>query len=362
MHKATTGTLITALLLLAAGAGAQQATPGPVRFSGLFYVAYQQGEAGGNDYAAFRLNRAYLTGQTAVLPHLSARITMDAHQDGEGDMEVRLKYLYAKYDFGDVGVVRGLGLEGGLVHMVWLDFEEHVDLYRMRDPMFVERTGLFNSADFGVTLAGDLGPSLGEDYTSTVNSHYAGRHGSFAIGVYNGGGYHAAEANTGKVVEGRLTLRPLPDRLPGLQVSGLAIFGQGNVPDGGAGAPDWRTYDVFLSYQHAMGTVTAQYVWGAGNQGGSWTEPLAPGDATDYNGYSVFGEGRIGNGFRLVGGFDHFERTPGPGNQSFQRLHGGVGYDLGHENILLLDVDSRNWDQAGRPTDTRFQVVMQAKF
>ena len=91
-----------------------------------------------------------------ILPNLSGRITMDAHQDGEEDMEVRLKYAYGKYSLGDVGGITGLGLEGGIVHMVWLDFEEHINLYRMRDKMFVERSGMFNSADFGVTLTGGL--------------------------------------------------------------------------------------------------------------------------------------------------------------------------------------------------------------
>lgn len=357
MRMARSGAVLLSLCVCSQPARAQD----PVRFSGLFYLAYEQGEAGGADFAGFTINRAYFTARTGIVPRLSGRITMDAHQDGTGDMKVRLKYVYAEYDFGDLGPLHHLGLEGGLVHMVWLDFEEHVDLYRMRDPMFVERSGLFNSADFGLTLTGDLGPPLGEEYTSQVGDHYAGRHGSFAIGIYNGGGYHAVEENTDKTIEGRLTLRPLPDLLPGLQVSGLAILGKGNQAGARTDLPDFRTYDLFLSYQHRLGTLTAQYVTGEGNQRGTWTEPLDPTEATDYSGYSVFGEGRFG-GFRVVAGFDHMERTPGVGNESFQRFHGGLGYDLGRQNILLIDLDRLDWDDAGRPDDTRVQVVMQAKF
>ncbi len=43
-------------------------------------------------------------------------------------------------------------------------------------------------------------------------------------------------------------------------------------------------------------------------------------------------------------------------------VHGGIGYDFGGQNILLLDLDRRNWDDSDLETDTRFQVVMQVKF
>jgi hypothetical protein len=237
-----------------------------------------------------------------------------------------------------------------------------MDLYRMRDPMFMERSGLFNSADIGITFSGALGESLGEEYRDRVSSSYAARHGSFAVGVYNGGGYHAVERNQDKVVQGRLTLRPLPERLPGLQVSGLAILGKGNA-DGEAGElPDWRTYNLFASYQHARGAVTAQYAWGEGNQRGDWTEPADATDATGFSGLSLFGEARLAGGWRAIGGFDRFERTPGASDRAFDRLHAGIGYDLGSQNILILDWDRREWDDAALDTDTRVRVVMQLKF
>ena len=106
----------------------------------------------------------------------------------------------------------------------------------------------------------------------------------------------------------------------------------------------------------------AQYAWGKGNQKGSWTEPDGPAEATDFDGYSLFGEYRLGPNWRLVGGFDDFARTPGSSDRSFTRLHGGIGYDFGGQNILLLDLDRRNWNDPDLETDTRLQVVMQVKF
>ena len=349
-----------------AGTGTPSAQEPRVSFSGLFYLVYENGEEGGEDLSRFFINRGYLTARANVLPRLTARITFDTSQDlegdGRGDMKVRLKYAYAKYDFGNRGPFTGVGLEGGIVHMVWLDFEEHVDLYRMRDPMFMERSGMFNSADFGLTLSGGFGENLPGDYRERVSSSYAARHGSFALGLYNGAGYHGDERNQDKVLQGRLTFRPLPDVLPGLQLSGLAILGKGNAGGSEEDIPDWRVFNTFLSYQHERGTVTAQYAWGEGNQKGSWTEPGESGLANDYDGFSLFGEGRLGGGWLVIGGYDRFERTSGSADRGFQRVHGGIGYDLGSQNILLLDLDRREWEDSAIPNDTRVQVVMQVSF
>jgi hypothetical protein len=359
------------LLLLSPPAVAGQESAGPeppdaVSISGLFYLTYEDMEIGGRHESQFFIHRAYLTTRVDILPRLSGRLTFDTSQDmegdGQGDMEVRLKYAYAEYAFGDWGPVRGARLEAGIVHMVWLAFEEHINRYRMRGPMFLERSGIFNSADFGATLNGGFGPELPAEYRNTVSSAYASRYGSFAVGVYNGTGYHGDERNRDKVVQGRLSLRPLPAVIPGLQLSGLAIVGKGNRSAATGGIPDWRTYDLFLSYQHRHGTLAAQYMWGEGNQRGTWVEPLDPGAATDHSGYSFFGEGRLGPHWRLIGGLDRVDRVQGGVDRSFWRVHGGFGYDLGRENVLLFDVDHREWDAPVLRPGTRYRLVFQVKF
>jgi hypothetical protein len=356
------------LLTMVTRASAQNVDPDAsdpfpeVSFEGVFYLTYQMGENGGEDFSNFAVTRSYFTARVKLLPKLSGRITMDGHQDAEGDMKVRLKYAYAKYDFGDWGNLTGVGLEGGIVHMVWLDFEEHIDLYRMRDKMFMERSGMFNSADIGLTLSGGIGEDLPDEYQEEVNDHYAARYGSFAVGVYNGGGYHGSEQNEDKAVQGRLTVRPLPDVIPGFQLSGLAILGEGNQEGEPDATPNWQAYNAMASYQFPNGTFTAQYSWGEGNQKGSWVEPIDPAEATNYEGYSLFGEYHIGPKWRLLGGFDDLDRTPGSSDLSFTRVHGGIGYDFGGQNILLFDLDRRNWADSELETDTRFQVVMQVKF
>jgi hypothetical protein len=340
-----------------------------IDLSGLFYLSYEYGESDFEELNRFFVNRAYFTAEADILPFLSGRITFDASQDlegqGRGDMEVRLKYAFAKFHFGDWRIFRKVYLEAGIVHMVWLDFEEHVNLYRMRAPMFMERSGIFNSADFGITLAGGIGPDLDEEYRSRVNSKYAARHGSFAVGVYNGTGYHGDEQNSNKAFETRVTWRPMPDSLPGFQVAGLAIIGKGNQIEEAAEfitPPDWNTYNLFFSYEFPRGAFTAQYVSGEGNQRGTWVEPDDWSQAQPYSGYSFFAEWRFGPRWRVIGGYDRFDRESKANDFSFVGGFAAVGYDFGKANILMLDAGMRDYVDPQRSNDWRVQVVQQLKF
>jgi hypothetical protein len=353
-----------AFLFLTATAplSAQEVELPQVSFEGLFYLTYQMGENGGEDFSKFAVTRSYFTSKVKILPILDARITIDARQDDTGDMKARLKYAYGKFNFGDWGGLSKVNLEAGIVHMAWLDFEQKVNPYRMRDKMFMERSGLFNSADIGVTLAGGFGEDLSDEFKDEVNSSYPAKYGSWAVGVYNGGGYSAKEKNEDKTVQARLTVRPLPDALPGFQLSTLGILGEGNQEGEPDETPDYKVFNLTGSYQFPNGVVTAQYVTGEGNQKGSWFEEDDPSMAHEYDGYSFFGEYKIGPHWRLVGGYDDFDRTPEGRDLSFTRFHGGIGYDFGGRNLLLFDLDRRNWDDSDIEDDTRFQVVMQVKF
>lgn len=369
--------ILAILLTLFASAGAAAEDDGAeaseqwfdrISFSGLLYLNYEDGTDGGEDFSQFFIRRAYLTAEAEILPYLSGRVTLDTSQDlegqGRGDMEVRLKYAFGRFQLGDWGPVTGLNLEAGIVHMVWLDFEEHINLYRMRGPMFMERSGIFNSADFGLTLAGGFGPGLDTTRHRHLASKYAARHGSFAVGVYNGSGYHGDERNVDKVAEARLSWRPLPDAVPGLQLSGLAIVGDGNSLAPAVEPARWDTYNLFLSLEHAHGAVTLQYVTGQGNQQGTWLEPEDLSESTDFDGYSAFAAVHLGpdDRWRVIANLDRFERFVGTADRSFDGANLGVGYHLGRGNLVMLDATRRDWDDPDRDVDERYQVVLQLKF
>jgi hypothetical protein len=329
--------------------------------SGEFFLTYMFGEEAQDQTSAFVVNRAYVTVASGITPDLGARITFDTNQDGEGDgegdMEVRLKYAYGEFVLPDLVFLRSNRIEFGIVHAPWLSFEEHVTRYRLREQMFVERSGIVNSADFGVTVFGLIGPTLNGDASSWLGDKFLGRHGSFAFGVYNGGGYHAPERNLNKVAEARLTWRPVPDHLPGLQVSVFGITGEGNREGYRSMTPDWNLLLGMVSLKTRTWTLALQGITGEGNQSGRWVSSTDSTQALKVNGASLFGEVKLTDHWRLIGGVDRFDREEGGAGQ-FTRAFTGVGYDLGGGNLILLDYDLRRFDDESIEEGRRLQLAM----
>ena len=210
---------------------AQPANPleGLARLSDLsidmqWFLSYQLGESNDAEFNRFALKRGYVNIKKGINKTFSGRITTDIttdrEGDGEGDIEMRLKYLYLKTQMPSFGPFHKPYLEFGLVHTPWIDFEQAINRYRVQGSMFLDRNDMVSSADFGVVFMSLFGGTMDKKYTETVNGKYPGRYGSMSVGIFNGGGYHALEYNNNKAVEGRVTIRPIPDRVPGLQVTG----------------------------------------------------------------------------------------------------------------------------------------------
>lgn len=314
--------------------GAIVAQDGTTRIGGVWYLNYRAGESGGESFNRFGISRGYINIRHTLNDRWSGRITPDVTVDQFGDAKVRLKYAYGDVKFGDAGILTSPHMELGLVHRPWLDFEEHLNLYRSQGTMFLERNGLFNSADFGLTFLSLLGGEVDESYQEEVSSAYPGRYGSFAIGVYNGGGYHARENNENKSIEGRLSIRPLPDALPGLQLSYLGMFGKGNTED----APDWTVNALFASYETRDIVLTATRYFGEGNSKGSAVDE--EGVALEQDGFSVFGEWKLHDpGLSILGRFDSFDFGPDTDDEKSERIIVGIAYHIQGSTKILLDYD-----------------------
>jgi polyhydroxyalkanoate synthesis regulator phasin len=349
----------------------------------LAYIDYSNGikpEPGDKDssFNNFRITRGYLTVQKEILPWMHTRITLDTHQDADGDYKERLKYLYAEFRPPDLGPITGMKSEVGLGHIPWLDFEEHVNPYRCQGTMAIERAGTFNSADTGISLRGDFVGKLEDAKEKTGSHHYDGRYGSWHIGVFNGSGYHASEKNNNKVVDGRLTLRPMPDLVPGLQLSYFGLYGEGNEKASNGGYPDYKVNLGMLSYEHPWVILTAQYFRTEGNAKGSWVD--ADGDALDTECYSFFGNLRLpffDRKFSLFARYDHFDQDYDNkiGNDADYDMYvGGLAWDIYKGNMLLLSYETTNYgDDAGTKEnapvldnrlgdDRKVQAVWQIKF
>jgi len=345
---------------------------GNVSIGGLWFIAYQYGKELGltpsstETFNRFTIKRGYLDIRADLQPWLEVRITPDVHQDSTGDLKVRLKYIYAKFKGKGNNFISKPYAEVGVAHMPWLDFEEHLNRFRMQDTMFLERNGLFNSADIGFTLGSNFGPDLDEEYKSNVNDHYAGRYGSWQFGVYNGGGYHAVEKNRNKAVEARGTLRPLPDKLPGLQFSLFGIYGKGNLSEieSSDRLPDDEVIVGMVSYEHPYVALTAQWYGGAGNAKGNAIDPEDR-MARSQRGESYFAEVRFTRKRNLsfIGRYDRFNTNiDNIGSDLRQRLILGFAWQMFKKNYWLFDYDRLYHSRPDLADEDRFQVTLQVSF
>jgi len=335
------------------------------KFGLLSYLSYQNGETGDTDngqgYSQFAIKRGYFRVTKELLPWFDAHMTFDVTtvkdpeeagdpaNNFDGSIAVRIKYAYGKFKLPDFAFFTKPFFEVGVVHMPWLDFEEHVNWYRCQDTMFMERNSLFNSADLGVTFVSLFGGEMPKEYQEKVSSYYPGRYGSMAVGIYNGAGYHASEKNQNKPIEARLTVRPLPDIVPGLQLSYFGIWGKGNTDT----KPTWTVNNGFASFEHQYVVLTGQYYWGEGRQNG--------GDENEKDGYSIFAEAKPHKKFSIIGRYDKFDPNTDSDDDENTRYIIGAAYhiDKQHKNMVVLDYDHVDYEQKGKTDDKRIQLTLQ---
>jgi len=107
-----------------------------------WFLSYRLGKSSGNSCNEFLLKRGYVNIKKKINETFSGRITTDITVDkkgyGEGNVEIRLKYLYLKYQLASFGLLHKPYFEFGLVHRPWIDFEQHINLYRVQGTMFLE--------------------------------------------------------------------------------------------------------------------------------------------------------------------------------------------------------------------------------
>lgn len=326
--------------------------------TGQWFLAFEAGKKSGTDFNQFLLKRGYINIVKTINPSFSARITpdisVDREGDGEGDVELRLKYCYVKYSLPNSIFFSKAFLEFGLVHRPWLDFEEHINRYRVQGTMFLERNRILNSGDYGLTFVSNFGDLLDPEYKKKTDSANVGKFGSMAIGIYNGGGYHSIEQNTNKTIEGRLTLRPFYKAVPGLQLTYSSAIGRGNIE----ASPDWKLHTGFLSMEHHRFIFTAMYYRGIGNSYGTLVNDT--GKSTKQSGYSVFGELRIfSKKASLFGRYDSLDFDEAFSNNSSRRYIIGIAYHFYGNCKMLLDYDRYEIKNTDTNSESIFEFAVE---
>ncbi len=330
-----------------------------VMISGQWFLAYRHlNYANELPQDLFTLKRGYITFKKELNKTFTARFTQDITLDTEGDdagnLEMRLKYCYLKISpFKTHPLLKDSWLELGLVHRPWVDFEQSINTFRVQGKLFVERYDIINSADFGFTYVNLLGGKLDKENRYERLRSLPGKYGSLAIGLYNGGGYHAIEYNRNKTFESRLTLRPFYKKLPGLQISHNFVIGKGNTP----AAPDFYMQGVMLSYESVFFQLMAQSFTANGNFQGTFVD--STGKSYQSGGYSLFGEIFIPKTkFSLFGRYDHYGKKHNT-HIIRKRMIGGLTYYFYRKNKLLFDIDS--FDD-GTSLHRTFEIALEILF
>ncbi len=336
--------ILTNLVLAWYGVRGQQSdttfTPGleGITMNGQWFLSYEQKDEGAAANQ-FRLKRGYVTVKKTFNRKWSARVTQDIvvdHEgDGEGEIEIRLKYGYLRYYFEDRWFWSDANIEFGLVHRPWIDFVQKINPYRVQGTMYMERYELLRSADYGVTFNSLLGGALSTLQQSGMNSAWPGRYGSLSLGVFNGGGYNAIERNNNKLVEGRLSLRPFPTGLPGWQLHYNGTFGKGNTE----AAPDFVSNLAATSYERKNIRIMALFTDGAGNGNGTVIDTTTD-RASDVRGYSLFADYQLGDiPFHIFARYDLYTDAVGERAWTRRGWIAGIAYRFMPGAQLVIDYD-----------------------
>ncbi|MBN1638031.1 MAG: hypothetical protein JW866_03635 [Ignavibacteriales bacterium] len=301
---------------------------------GQWFLGLQQKNSQSISRNQFTLKRGYITFRKEFTENLSVRFTQDITLDEEGsdagNIEMRLKYCYLKYKTNALSFLTNTYFEFGLVHRPWLSFEEDINRYRVQGTMYLERYNILNSADFGLTFVGLLGEKITDSEILERSKTPPGKFGSFAIGIYNGGGYHAIENTNNKTFEGRLTIRPLYEILSGLQLSYTFVYGKGNTES----LPDFNFNSAILSIENKSYVLSSQYYSGQGNSSGNLADSV--GNSFVNDGYSIFGEVKIFDSIiSLFARYDFFRSN----SYKSHRAILGIAYYFTNKSKFIVDID-----------------------
>jgi len=341
--------------LLACAAEVAAEDPPVLRLGSLWFLSEQRLEQDQSTTTELVVKRGHLDLYLDLASWATVRVTPDVTVDAHGDAHAPVKYAYLRLSQSKLGWLRAAHIDLGRVPTPWYGFAESVNRYRMQDGTFMDRLGFFSSADEGVAVGGLLGQGLPDRFLEGVRPAFPGRWGSFVVGVYTGSGFKEPDRNHGLVFQGRLSLRPLPDAAPGLQLSALAIRGAGNT----AASPDWTVDALLVSWQSRYLVTTLQGEENCGVQSGAWVD--AGGRALPGRGWSAFTELRQGPGrgwasFVRYDRFDRDHRRPGG---RLERTIVGVARHLAGGSAVLLDWE--HVDPEAAPSSNRLQLTLQLR-
>ncbi|MBA1437687.1 MAG: hypothetical protein FAF05_01645 [Epsilonproteobacteria bacterium] len=333
-----------------------------LKFSGQTFLGYKYtnySDAATPSTQDFEIRRAYFQVKAYLLddPKSYYRVTFDVSKDVVGDEKVRAKYAYLYLN----DIFAHTGVEMGLVHRPWHDYEEHnAWYYRSISKVLIEDKkhgpDLSNSADFGVMF---------KTKTQYFDADY---------GIFNGEGYHSASNGNGMSFEWRTTAHILgvngKDKQTKKTYWDTSFFGQYNkghktVTVG----TQTENQDLIFGGLHTVYNqpsflVAAQYVY---SDNTSKIANNVSGQAG--SGYSVNGEYRMGadKEYKLLARYDSWTKEQVSGAKE----PADRGYIVGaawHQNknvewvANVIVTDNEAGSAKEKENGTQYMVTAEVKF
>ena len=259
-----------------------------LKFSGTHYLHFKHYDDGIDTTDKFGVTRNYLQVKAYFEddPKSYMRVTLDAKQNNNfdsGSLDVRVKYAFLYLD----NVFANTGVEIGLVHTPWLDFEEHHGWnYRAIGEVFSEQHNgghLQTSSDYGINF-------------KTKTEFF-----SSEVGIFNGEGYHGDEDGEGLREAWRLTAHIMGTGKEHVHktttYADVSFFGQigQDEPKVGDADGDYAWYGIHAVYNQPAFLVAAQYIVA------DKADESRQGD-----GWSINGEYRINEKTNLIAKYDDY--------------------------------------------------------
>ena len=323
-----------------------------LKFSGLTYLGYtntdfENGSKSGSD---FEIRRAYFQLKAYLMddPKSYYRVTFDMDKDETGDEKVRAKYAYVYLN----NILPFTGVEVGLVHRPWHDYEEHnAWYYRNISKVLVENKNgahLSNSADYGVMF---------KTKTQYFDADY---------GVFSGEGYHGHQNGNGMSFEWRTTAHLLGVKGKDKQTSktylDASFFGQLNKDHKSVDVAtavedqDLNFYGFHAVYNQPEFLLAAQYIYSENT-----SDIVANISKQAGEGYSINGEYRLGDEkqYRLLARYDSW--TPEASDLEKKTFIAGVAWEQYSNLQWVANVIKTDNTNSGDDT-TKLMLTAEVRF
>lgn len=240
------------------------------------------------------------------------RVTLDATKELASTTSyanVYFKYAYLYLD----GILPYTGMELGMAHRPWIDYEEHNGwYYRSFNKVLLEEKGTATESGLDLVNSSDLGVNF-KTKTDVFSSE---------IGIFNGEGYHADKAaanqqnSSGMSLEWRLTAHLIGsgtkvsknDRLKDTyaHLSTYGLISKNHKDDtvaiGVAGEYDRSFYGIHAVYNQPLFLVAAQYVIAEDKARNSTNT-----NGKEYDAFSINAEIRPIKDWTIIGRYDDYK-------------------------------------------------------